>query len=301
MQKAFSSTLHLLAVATMLAGSAFSQTQQTPPAKQSTTPAKSATAAKPAAKVPAKAGAAAPPLTTDKAKFSYAFGVNFWQGMGPKFKEGNIDFDPALFAQGIKDAMAGKNIRLTEDQIKTIMTDAQNKAMKAMQEKAKQEADENKAAGDAFLAANKGKEGVVTLPDGLQYKILTTGTGPKPTANDTVEANYKGTFVDGTEFDGSAKHGGPVSFRVGGVIKGWTEALEMMPVGSKWQLFIPPSLAYGEQGRQGGMPPNETLVFEVELVSIKPAEAPKAPDAAPPASQPATPPDAAQPKSPDRK
>ena len=134
----------------------------------------------------------------------------------------------------------------------------------------------NKKDGDAFLAANKGKEGVVTLPSGLQYKIVKEGTGPKPTAQDTVECNYKGTLIDGTEFDSTAKHGGkPATFPVGGVIKGWTEALQLMPVGSKWQLFIPGDLAYGQRGAGGVIGPNATLIFEVELVSIqaKPAAA----------------------------
>jgi FKBP-type peptidyl-prolyl cis-trans isomerase len=122
-------------------------------------------------------------------------------------------------------------------------------------------------AGDAFLAANKSKEGVVTLPSGLQYKILTAGSGPKPTATDTVTCNYRGTLIDGSEFDSSYKNGKPVSFPLNGVIKGWTEALQLMPVGSKWQLVIPPDLAYGDAGRPG-IPPGATLVFEVELISI---------------------------------
>jgi FKBP-type peptidyl-prolyl cis-trans isomerase len=128
---------------------------------------------------------------------------------------------------------------------------------------------ENKKAGDAFLAANKAKDGVVTLPSGLQYKIITAGTGPKPSATDTVVCNYRGTLIDGKEFDASAKHGGPASFPVNGVIKGWTEALQLMPVGSKWQLFIPPDLAYGAQGAGADIGPNATLVFDVELLSIK--------------------------------
>ena len=127
----------------------------------------------------------------------------------------------------------------------------------------------NKKQGDAFMAANKTKEGVVTLPDGLQYKILTAGTGPKPLATDTVICNYKGTLIDGSEFDSSYKRGQPATFPVGGVIKGWTEALQLMPVGSKWQLFIPSDLAYGDRG-QGPIGPNATLIFEVELVSIQP-------------------------------
>ena len=134
----------------------------------------------------------------------------------------------------------------------------------------------NKQQGDAFLDANKAKEGVVTLPSGLQYKVLTEGKGPKPAAQDTVECNYKGTLIDGTEFDSTAKHGGkPATFPVSGVIKGWTEALQLMPVGSKWQLFIPSDLAYGARGAGGVIGPGSTLIFEVELVSIQPKAAAK--------------------------
>jgi FKBP-type peptidyl-prolyl cis-trans isomerase len=136
---------------------------------------------------------------------------------------------------------------------------------------AAQQAEKGAAAqkeGEAFLAANKAKEGVVTLASGLQYKILKAGTGEKPTLDDTVMCNYKGTLVNGTEFDASEKHGGPATFPVKGVIAGWTEALQLMPAGSKWQLFVPSNLAYGPQG-PGDIGPNATLIFEVELVSIQ--------------------------------
>ena len=140
----------------------------------------------------------------------------------------------------------------------------------------------NKKEGDAFLAENKTKEGVVTLPSGLQYKILKEGTGPKPTATDTVVCNYKGTLLDNTEFDSSYKRGQPATFPVSGVIKGWTEALQLMPVGSKWQLFIPSDLAYGARGGPGGgIGPNATLVFEVELMSIQPKAEVQTPKPAP--------------------
>ena len=130
-------------------------------------------------------------------------------------------------------------------------------------------AESNKKDGAAFLAANAAKEGVVTLPSGLQYKVLVAGTGPKPTATDSVVCNYRGTLLDNTEFDSSYKTGQPATFPVSGVIKGWTEALQLMPTGSKWQLFIPSDLAYGERGRQP-IGPNATLIFELELLSIKP-------------------------------
>jgi FKBP-type peptidyl-prolyl cis-trans isomerase FklB len=129
--------------------------------------------------------------------------------------------------------------------------------------------DANKKEGEAFLADNKSKEGVVALPSGLQYKVLKQGDGPKPTATDSVVCNYRGTLINGTEFDSSPKHGGPATFPVNGVIKGWTEALQLMPVGSKWQLFVPSDLAYAERGAGGDIGPNATLIFEVELVSIE--------------------------------
>ncbi len=138
----------------------------------------------------------------------------------------------------------------------------------------KQAAETNKKEGEAFLAANKTKPGVVTTPSGLQYKILKEGTGPKPTAADKVVCNYKGTLINGTEFDSSYKRGQPATFPVGQVIKGWTEALQLMPVGSKWQLFIPADLAYGERGAGNDIGPDSTLIFEVELLSIEGKEAP---------------------------
>jgi FKBP-type peptidyl-prolyl cis-trans isomerase FklB len=156
--------------------------------------------------------------------------------------------------------MGGKTL-LTDQEAQASMEEVRSDLVKKQQAEGKKE-------GDDFLAANKGKEGVVTLPSGLQYKILTAGTGPKPTASDTVACNYRGTRIDGTEFDSSYKRGQPTKFPVNGVIKGWTEALQLMPVGSKWQLFIPSDLAYGERGNQG-IPPNSTLIFEVELVSIE--------------------------------
>ncbi len=130
-------------------------------------------------------------------------------------------------------------------------------------------AETNKKEGEAFLAANKANGGVVVLPSGLQYKVLTQGTGPKPVASDTVVCNYRGTLIDGKEFDSSYKRGQPATFPVSGVIKGWTEALQLMPVGSKWQLFIPPDLAYGDRGASSDIGPGATLIFEVELLSIQ--------------------------------
>jgi FKBP-type peptidyl-prolyl cis-trans isomerase FklB len=145
----------------------------------------------------------------------------------------------------------------------------QNEVRKEQQAKMQEASAKNKSEGEAFLSANKSKEGVVTLPDGLQYKILNAGTGPKPVASDSVVCNYRGTLINGTEFDSSYKKGQPVTFPVSGVIKGWTEALQLMPVGSKWQLFIPSSLAYGERGAGADIGPDATLIFEVELLSIQ--------------------------------
>ena len=219
-------------------------------------------------------------LTTDKAKASYALG----QSMARNLQRGGLttdDVDTAVMARGIRDALSNAKPALTDDQQKAALTTLASSAKTKMEAKNKVAGEANTKAGDAFLAANKTKDGVTTLPSGLQYKVITAGTGPKPTAQDTVVCNYRGTLIDGKEFDASAKHGGPASFPVSGVIKGWTEALQLMPVGSKWQLFIPPDLAYGARGAGPDIGPNSTLVFDVELVSIKPAAAAK-PDAGAP-------------------
>ena len=215
-------------------------------------------------------------LTNEKQKASYAIGMNWGTGL---HRQG-IDVDTAALIQGMKDALAGNKLLLTEDEARTALMQLQSEVQAKQQAKAQQEGEANKKEGDAYLAANKSKEGVVTLPSGLQYKILKEGSGPKTTATDSVVCNYRGTLINGTEFDSSYKRGEPATFPVSGVIKGWTEALQLMPVGSKWQLFIPADLAYGPRGTPGGpIPPNATLTFEVELVSIK--EKPPAPDKAP--------------------
>ena len=213
----------------------------------------------------------APELKTDKDKFSYAVGMSF----GENFRKQGLDVDPAVFAKAFADALSAGKTALTEDEMKTVLTAAAQEIRKKL---AAQQAEKSAAAqkeGEAFLAANKAKEGVVSLPSGLQYKVLKAGTGEKPTADDTVVCNYKGTLINGTEFDASEKHGGPATFPVKGVIAGWTEALQLMPVGSKWQLFVPAGLAYGAQG-PGDIGPNATLIFEVELVSIQKAAPPAA-------------------------
>jgi FKBP-type peptidyl-prolyl cis-trans isomerase FklB len=196
-------------------------------------------------------------------------GMNIGNGLGANLKKQSVDVDPGLVAQGMKDSLAGTKPRMTEDEAKAVLTEVQNEVKKQAQEKTVKLGETNKTEGDAFLAANKSKPGVVTLPSGLQYKILTAGTGPKPTAADTVVCNYRGTLINGTEFDSSYKRKEPATFGVSQVIKGWTEALQLMPVGSKWQLFIPSGLAYGDRGAGADIGPNSTLIFEVELLSIQ--------------------------------
>jgi FKBP-type peptidyl-prolyl cis-trans isomerase FklB len=257
----------LLAAGTMLAANA--SAQQTPAA---TTQNPSATTTKPPASktgTPAKPAAAAPAFKTRKEKFSYALGMNFGSGWRDRLKSQNVDYDPALLLEGFKDALNDSKTRMTPEEAQAVLKEVGAELQKEQQAKMKEAADKNKTDGEAFLAANKEKEGVVVLPSGLQYKILTEGNGPKPTANDTVVCNYKGTLINGTEFDSSFKRGKPATFPVARVIKGWTEALQLMPVGSKWQLFIPPDLAYGANGAGGEIGPNATLIFEVDLLSIQ--------------------------------
>ncbi len=276
MQKILSAAITLCAAGMMLAGTSSAQAQQPPAAKTSTTPAATSKApAKKTTTTPAAKTAAQAPLTTRKDKFSYALGMTYGAGLGAKLKEQSVEFDPALAAQGFKDGLTKGKTRLTDAEAQAVLKEVSEEVRKAMQEKQAKAAEANKSEGDTFLASNKTKEGVVTLPSGLQYKILKEGSGPKPTATDTVVCNYKGTLINGTEFDSSYKRGQPATFPVGGVIKGWTEALQLMPVGSKWQLFLPSNLAYGERGAGAEIGPNATLIFEVELVSIQPKEQPK--------------------------
>ncbi len=215
---------------------------------------------------PLAASAADAPATlkTDKDKLSYSLGMD----VANSFMRQNVEVDPAVFARGFADAYAGGPTALTEDEVKAEIMKLQKDLMAKQEAQMKDAAAKNKVAGDAFLAANAKKEGVVTLPSGLQYKVIKEGTGPTPTADDTVTVNYKGTLIDGTEFDSSYKRGQPATFPVKGVIPGWTEALQKMKVGSTWELFIPPSLAYGEKGAGRFIAPNSTLIFQVELLGI---------------------------------
>ena len=211
------------------------------------------------------------PLKDDKDKISYGYGME----IGKNLKRQGIEINADLLAQGLKATLNGDKTLLTDDEVRQTMMAFQQKMQASRAEKTKKEGDENKTKGDAFLAENKKKEGVQALPSGLQYKVVTKGNGPVPKADDTVKTHYRGTLIDGTEFDSSYKRGEPATFGVTQVIKGWTEALLLMPVGSKWQLFIPADLAYGPGGRPG-IPPNSTLLFDIELISIEPkAEAAK--------------------------
>ncbi len=221
----------------------------------------------------------------ENSRVSYAVGMM----LGKQWQQQELGFNPDVVIRGIKDAQAGGTTLLTADEVQETLANFR-KDFGAKQQKLNAERGvKNKAEGETFLAANLKKDGVKTLesatmdgkPSQLQYLVLTTGTGPVPTAADTVTVNYKGTLLDGTEFDSSYKRGQPASFPVGGVIRGWTTALEQMKVGSKWKLFIPADLAYGEQGRPG-IPPNSTLIFEVELLETKsPTPPPQATPVAP--------------------
>ena len=207
----------------------------------------------------------APALKTEKERLSYAMGMD----LGKQLRSRSVDIDPAVFAKALEDALSGGKTLLTDAEAKAALAAFQKAIMAKQAAEAKVAGEKNKAGGEAFLAANKGMEGVVTLPSGVQYKILTAGTGKTPTLADTVVCQYRGTLIDGKEFDSSYKRGQPATFPVKGVIKGWTEVLQLMPVGSKWQVFIPPDLAYGTRGAGADIGPNATLIFEVELVAIK--------------------------------
>ncbi len=280
----FTQVVPILAAGMMLLG--FAQAQQTPAAKTEQAPAAKAQPAAPAkpkapapkagaAKTAAAKSAAITALKTPKDKFSYALGMN----LGASLHKQSVDVDPNMVAQGLRAALAGGKTLLTQEEAQAALMEVQNELRKKQQEKMQVAGEANKKEGEAFLAANKAKEGIVTLPSGLEYKILKEGNGPKPTASDSVVCNYRGTLINGTEFDSSYKRGQPATFPVNGVIKGWTEALQLMPVGSKWQLFVPSSLAYAERGAGGDIGPNATLIFEVELLSIQ--EKPKTDQAKP--------------------
>ena len=202
-----------------------------------------------------------PGLRTESQRLSYTLGVR----IGQSLKHQDLQIDAQAFARAVDDVLRGADLAMTREEMQAAL----NAYQQRKQAERKAAAETALAKGKAFLEANAKKPGVVALPDGLQYKVLQEGKGPKPTATDTVSVHYRGTLLDGTEFDSSYKRGTPTEFRVGGVIKGWQEALQLMPVGSKWQLWIPPELAYGTKGAGGVIGPNEVLSFEVELLEIK--------------------------------
>lgn len=220
--------------------------------------------AAPNATAPRAAGPADPQFKDTKSKAAYSIGLD----LGRRIKAGGIDIDGEILARGLKDGLAGK-AALTDQEIQEVMQAFNEERMAREAEAAKDVAEKNKKLGQDYRAKNAKAPGVKTLPSGLQYKVLKAGTGKVPGPTDMVRVNYKGTLVDGTEFDSSEKNGGPVEFPVNGVIKGWTEALLLMKAGSKWQLVIPPELAYGDGGTPGGpIGPGATLVFDVELLSV---------------------------------
>jgi len=227
-----------------------------------------------------------PQLKDQKEKVSYAIGMN----IGLNLSRQKVDINPDLLVTGIKDAIAGKP-QLTQDQVKEVMTLFE----KDMEQKQKAAGEKNKTDGAKFLEENKKKEGVKSTASGLQYKVLKEGTGSQPKGTDMVTVNYRGTLIDGTEFDSSYKRGQPATFPLNGVIKGWTEGLQLMKQGSKYQFFVPSNLAYGERSVGPDIAANATLIFEVELLEVKPPPTP-APQASGPVPQGAPKPTPPQPK-----
>lgn len=219
------------------------------------------------------AGAESPQeLKTQKDKLSYTIGVDTARAL----RQQEIEVDIDVLIKGLKDGTSGEKLMMTEPEIRAVRTAAQadlmrKQTMKKQQKEAarKTAGEENRKAGEAFLAGNRNKEGVVTLPSGLQYKVLKTGAGKTPSDDSTVEVEYRGTLIDGTEFSSSYVTGRPATMKVKGVIPGWAEALKLMPEGSRWQLFIPPQLAYAERGAGEDIGPNATLLFEIELLAVK--------------------------------
>lgn len=203
------------------------------------------------------------PPETPKEKVSYGIGVD----AARNFRQGDLDLDPEMLIRGLRDGFAGERILMTDDEIRASLTALQRELEEKQAAEQKARTEKNRAAGEAFLAANRTAEGVVALPSGLQYRVLTPGEGKRPTPEDTVTVHYRGTLIDGSEFDSSYQRGEPAEFALGQIIAGWKEALPLMPVGSKWRLFLPPALAYGERG-MGAIEPYSVLVFEVELLSI---------------------------------
>jgi FKBP-type peptidyl-prolyl cis-trans isomerase FklB len=204
-------------------------------------------------------------LKDQKDKVSYSLGVD----AGHSLKNLPVPVDLDLFLKGVRDVMSETNPLMSEQEMRETLAGLQKELKAKYEDRMKALGEKNKKEGESLLAENKNKEGVITLPSGLEYKVLKAGMGKKPTDADTVTVQYRGTLVDGTEFDSSYHRGEPITLPVKGVIPGWTEALKLMPEGSKWQLVIPPNLAYGERGAGSQIGPNATLIFEVDLLSIQ--------------------------------
>ncbi|MDP1604746.1 MAG: FKBP-type peptidyl-prolyl cis-trans isomerase [Legionella sp.] len=210
---------------------------------------------------------AAPDATTlnsDLDKLSYSIGAD----LGKNFKKQGIDINPAVMAKGLQDGMSGSQLILTDDQMKDVLNKFQKDLMAKRNAEFTQKAEANKVKGDAFLNQNKAQAGVVTLPSGLQYKIIENGKGAKPGKDDSVTVDYTGKLIDGQVFDSSEKAGKPATFKVSQVIPGWTEALQLMPAGSTWEIYVPAGLAYGTRSMGGPIGPNETLVFKIHLIAV---------------------------------
>jgi len=205
-----------------------------------------------------------PEIRDDSDRISYSIGYQ----IGGDFKRQGTDLKTDLVVQGIQDALKGDKPRIPPEEMHQTLVELKRKVTAAQQADHKRAAKKNQAEGEAFLAENAKKEGVVTLPSGLQYKILAEGEGASPRATDNVTVHYRGTLLDGTEFDSSRRRNQPANFRVNALIRGWSEALQRMKAGAKWQLFIPAKLAYGERATTSGVPPNSVLVFEVELLKV---------------------------------
>ncbi|MGD0280771.1 MAG: FKBP-type peptidyl-prolyl cis-trans isomerase [Dissulfurispiraceae bacterium] len=207
---------------------------------------------------------------SEKEKLSYSIGYTQGINLAGNLKAQSVDVDTNTIIEAFKTGLSGTAPVLTEQEMRQIISELQKSIAAKQSELMKEAAEKNKKAGESFLAENMKKIGVVTLPDGLQYKVMKEGTGEIPKATDKVKVNYRGTLIDGKEFDSSYKRGEPAVFPVkGGIIAGWTEALQLMRVGSKWELFIPSGLAYGTRAASPLVGPNSTLIFEIELLSIE--------------------------------
>ena len=203
-------------------------------------------------------------LKTENDKINYSVGYR----LGSDFTRQGVEMNSAIVQKAIDDATGGGEALMTEEEMRTVMVNMATRLKAEQMEKMKQQGAENSKTGEAFLAENAGKEGVKTTDSGLQYKVITAGEGKSPQKSDKVTVHYRGTLIDGTEFDSSYSRNKPATFGVGQVIPGWTEALLMMKEGDKWEIVLPSKLAYGERGAGAKIPPNSTLVFEVELISV---------------------------------